>query len=318
MSRTLQIAHRGGTGLWPENTLGAFERAIDLGVDGIELDVHLSADGKLVVHHDERLNPAIARAPDGHWVEPPTPLLKDLTVAELQAYDVGRLRPGSDYAAQHPEQAPLDGARIPLLEDVYRLVQERGNPGFRLYVELKTSLRDLAESADPVELAQAAVALTHEMALSEAVTFVSFDWRTLVRAKELAPEIPNAFTTLPFAMLDPEHASAADDELRSDRSMLRQVSASGAPWSAGFNWHEHAGKAFAERMLRAIASGPSNGWFAWHGDVTEETVSLARELNLEISCWTVDDPVEMNRLSNLGVDAILTDRPDRLAETLLT
>ena len=273
---------------------------------------------KLVVHHDERLNPAIARDPDGRWVEPPTPLLKDLTVAELRVYDVGRLRLGSDYAAQHPEQAPLDGARIPLLEDVYRLLQDRANPGFRLYVELKTSLRNLAESADPVELAQAAVALTYELAMVNAVTFVSFDWRTLVRAKELAPEIPNAFTTLPFAMLDPEHASAADDEPGSERAMLRQASASHTRWSAGFNWHEHTGKTFTERMLQAIATGPSDGWFAWHGDVTQETVSLARKLKLEISCWTVDDPAEMSRLASLGVDAILTDRPDRLAETLRT
>lgn len=316
MSRPLRVAHRGGTGLWPENTLEAFERAIDLGMDGIELDVHLSADGQLVVHHDERLNPAIARGPSGAWLDPPTPLLKLLSAERLRAYDIGRLRPGSEYAARHPEQAPLDGARIPLLAEVYRLVRERARPGFRLYVELKTALRDLSQSADPIELAEAAVALTHRMELGDAVTFVSFDWRALVRAKELAPEIPNAFTTLPCALLDPDDASAAHDEPGSERALLRQASAAGAPWSAGFTWPEHSGATFAERVLRAIAAAPADGWFAWHGDVTAETAAIARELDLETSCWTVDEPVEMARLANLGVDAILTDRPDRLAQTL--
>ena len=70
-------------------------------------------------------------------------------------------------------------------------------------------------------------------------------------------------------------------------------------------------------MLRSIASGPADGWFSWHGDVTAETVKLARELGLKVSCWTVDEPDEMRRLAALGVDAILTDRPDRLREVML-
>lgn len=311
MTKPLLIAHRGGTGLWPENTLEAFARAIDLGVDGIELDVHLSSDGKLVVHHDESLNPSFARGPDGTWLDEPTSLIKDLSVEELRQYDVGRLRPGSDYASRHPGQQAIDGARIPTLEDVYRLVREQAQPGFRLYVELKTALRDLSRSADPVGLAGAAVELTRKMDVSDVVTFVSFDWRALVRAGQLAPEIRNAFTTLPFAYLDPDDPSARDDEPDSDIALLRQASAAGVPWAAGFEWRPQTGQTFAERMLRAIASGPSKGWFAWHGDVTPESVALARELNLEISCWTVDDPAEMARLANLGVDAILTDRPDR-------
>ncbi|MDO9125933.1 MAG: glycerophosphodiester phosphodiesterase family protein, partial [Parvibaculum sp.] len=74
MTKPLQVAHRGGAGLWPENTMAAFERAIGAGADGIELDVHLTRDGKLAVHHDESLKPAIARGPDGQWLTRPTPL----------------------------------------------------------------------------------------------------------------------------------------------------------------------------------------------------------------------------------------------------
>jgi glycerophosphoryl diester phosphodiesterase len=318
MSKTkaLQIAHRGGAGLWPENTMDAFMHAIDNGADGIELDIHLSRDGVLVVHHDESLKPAIARAPDGHWLQRPTPLIKALTYGELRAYDIGRLRPGSGYGARYQEQTPVDGAKIPRLEDVFALVRDRARPGFRLYVELKTALLDLSQSASPEPLAEAATALVLRMGMGERTIFVSFDWRALVHARKIAPEIANAFTTLPFAQIDPADASASADRPGSEDAELRAASAAGAPWAAGIDWRAQAGATFAERMLRAIGTGPADGWFAWHGDISAETVALAEELGLKVSGWTVDEPDEMRRLANLGVEAILTDRPDRLRATL--
>ena len=316
MERVLKIAHRGGAGLWPENTMEAFERAIAAGADGIELDVHLSADGVLAVHHDESLKPAIARGPDGEWLTRPTPLLKELSFEEMQRYDIGRLRPGAGYSSRYPDQTAFDGARIPALRDVYELVKAKAGSDFRLYVELKTALLDLSQSADPAALAEAAVALTREHGLSEQVTFVSFDWRALARAKEIAPEIENAFTTLPFFQIDPEDPSAARDEPGSTDEKLRAASASGAPWANGYDWRVQEGADFALRMLKAIAAGPADGWFAWHGDVTEASVAFCREAGLSVSCWTVDDDAEMRRLIALGVDAILTDRPDRLSKAL--
>lgn len=316
MRTPLHVAHRGGAGLWPENTMAAFARAIAAGADGIELDIHLSKDRKLVVHHDESLKPAIARGPDGAWLTRPTPLLKNLTHDEMRAYDIGRLRPGARYAARYPDQVPADGERIPLLAEVYALVKEKAKPGFRLYVELKTALLDLSQSADPRELADAAVALTREYGLEETVTFVSFDWRALARAKEIAPSILNAFTTLPFFQVDPQDASAARDEPGSEDDLIRKASAAGAPWANGHDWRLQTGATFAERMLRAIAAGPADGWFAWHGDVTPASAALAKELGLAVSCWTVDEEAEMKRLAALGVEAILTDRPDRLAKAL--
>lgn len=316
MSKPLQIAHRGGAGLWPENTLEAFTHAIDAGVDGIELDVHLSRDGVLVVHHDESLKPSIARGPDGKWLERPTPLIKDLDYAELRRYDIGKLRPGSGYGARYPEQTPIGGASIPRLEDALAAARSHAKPDFHIYVELKTALLDLTQSAAPEPLAEAAVALIRRMGMGHRVTFVSFDWRALVHAKKIAPEIPNAFTTLPFFQIDPNDASAARDKPGSEDAAIRAASASGAPWAAGHDWRDQAGATFAERMLKAIGEAPADGWFSWHGDVTAETAALARKLNLTVSCWTVDEPTEMSRLAALGVNAILTDRPDRLRAAL--
>ncbi|MFZ3035350.1 MAG: glycerophosphodiester phosphodiesterase family protein [Parvibaculum sp.] len=317
MPKPLQIAHRGGAGLWPENTMGAFRHALEFGADGIELDVHLTRDGIPVVHHDESLKPAIARGPDGEWLARPTPLIKSLDYQELSKFDLGRLRPGSGYGARYPHQIPSDGERAPKLEEVFGLVKESGNRDFHIYVELKTSLLDLSQSSDPETLAESVVSLIRKMEMERQVTFVSFDWRALVHARKIAPEIPNAFTTYLFAILDPADASAAQDKPGSEEAAMRAASAKGAPWVAGCDWRDQQGVDFAERMLRSIASGPADGWFSWHGDVTAETVKLARELGLKVSCWTVDEPDEMRRLAALGVDAILTDRPDRLREVML-
>ncbi len=306
----LKIAHRGSTGLWPENTMGAFERAIADGAEGIELDVHLSKDGIPVVHHDEALKPSIARAPDGAWLTKPTPLIKDLTFEELQTYDVGRLKPDARYSSRYPEQTPLDGERIPSLAAVIDLVKEKAGPDFVVYTELKTDLMDLTQSSDPVTLANTVVDLVEQKDFAAQTVFVSFDWRALAQAKRLAPHIRNAFTTLPFYSFDPEDKSIANDS--EGAAALRAASAKGADFFGGFDWRNQEGASFGERVLRAIAAGPSDGWFAWHGDIDEATAPLAQELGLTISAWTVDMPDDMKRLTDLQIDAILTDRLDRL------
>ncbi len=315
-----QVAHRGGAGLWPENTLEAFAHAIAMGVQGIELDVHLSADGHPVVHHDESLKPAIARDGVGQWLTRPTPLIKSLRFAELQAYDIGRLKPGSGYAGRYPGQRAIDGARIPLLADVFSLVKAEADPSFRVYVELKTALLDLSHSATPEALAEKVVALVRAMDMSDQVTFVSFDWRALIHARKLAPDIENAWTTLPFFQIDPDDASGPSFPAGSEDALLREASARGADWMGGYDWHHETGATFAARMIAAMGRGQRegvcDGWLAWHGDVTPDNTALARAASLSVSCWTVDEEDEMRRLAALGVDAILTDRPDRLAAVL--
>lgn len=314
MKKPLLIAHRGGAGLWPENTMAAFRHALRMDVDGIELDLHLTRDGTLVVHHDERLKADATRGADGVWLARPTPLIKNLTADELARYDVGRLKPDTRAHAAHPDQIAVDGARVPHFSEVCALVREEARPDFRLYVELKTSLLNLDESADPIELADAAVGFVEAEGLADRVTFVSFDWRTLVRAKALAPDIPNAFITLPFYLLNPEDPSASKDVPGSVAEAYRRASASGASWMAGFDWRREDGTSFAERILRALASGPADGWFTWPHDVGSETMAIARSLGLTVLAGTVDDEAETGRLSALGVDVLFTDRPDRFVQ----
>ena len=118
--------HRGARGVLPENTLPGFCYAIAAGVDSLELDIALTRDRQLVITHDPALNPDLVRR-NGAWIAEPIPI-RDLTAVELSAYDVGRLRPGSDTAARFPDQRPLDGTPIPRLADLFGLTEVRANP----------------------------------------------------------------------------------------------------------------------------------------------------------------------------------------------
>ena len=185
--KTLNIAHRGGAALRPENTLAAFRHAIALGCDGAELDVQLSADGVVIVHHDFQLSPALTPK-DGAWLSGETARIKDLRFAEMQAFDLGRADPASDYARTHPVLIPVDGARIPSLAEVAAL--ETMQP-FTLLVELKSF--DDPASADPVALADAALAVMEDQL--DRTIFVGFDWRGLARIKSRASGARCWFTT---------------------------------------------------------------------------------------------------------------------------
>ena len=138
--------HRGARGLLPENTLPAFEHALALGVDAMELDVGMTRDGVPVVHHDRRLDPDHTRDRSGAWLAPPGPLLRGLDLEALAAFDVGRAAPGGETAKRFPRQMPCDGARVPLLREVLALAQRSGGRRFYFNIEVKLTVEGLAEA----------------------------------------------------------------------------------------------------------------------------------------------------------------------------
>jgi glycerophosphoryl diester phosphodiesterase len=137
--------------------------------DGAELDVQLTRDGVVVVHHDFRLKAGLARK-DGVWLAEPGPRIKDLSLEELRQFDVGTAKAGSAYARTHPLLKPAS-APIPTLQEVLALSRR-----FLLLVELKCDTS--ADSSDPIALADAAYAVTGSQAI-----YVGFDWRALARIR---------------------------------------------------------------------------------------------------------------------------------------
>jgi glycerophosphoryl diester phosphodiesterase len=232
----MNIAHRGGAQLGPENTLAAFAGALARGSDGVELDVQLSRDGVAVVHHDWRLMKDVARK-DGVWLTGPGPRIKDLTFEELRQFDVGAARPDSDYALGHPLLQPMH-APVPALSEVVELAKHAGRP-FLLFLELKCSTSE--DSADPQILADATCEVTGQGRFLESVVFVSFDWRALMHIRERAPEATCWFTT---------------DKLSGDaRPVIDMIAAAGAQgWFPNFRDATPENVAYAgERGLKVGA-----------------------------------------------------------------
>jgi len=302
----LRVAHRGGAALNPENTLSAFADALARGVDGAELDVQLTRDGHAVVFHDFRLQPDICRDDDGQWLSAPAPKIVESSLSELEAIDVGRARPGSDYARGHPLLEGTDNERIPLLGEVVELVRHSAKP-FLLFVELKSSFVDPGLSAPPELLAEKALSVLASANYLPYTVFVGFDWRGLMRIKALAPSARCWFTTLAQSWFregapPPEDAPPPAPALQ----VLRTWAQTGtSPWAAGFDPVKFGGS-----ILKAIKAAGGDGWFAYSGDATKESIAAAHDLGLKAGVWTVDNPYEMRMLATYGIDAICTDRTD--------
>lgn len=303
----LSIAHRGGADLWPENTLEAFARAIDMGVDGLEFDIQLSKDGALVVHHDATLKPDATRL-NGKFLEKPTPRIDALSLSALQDYDVGTLNPDSPYGRRRATRANFDGLKIPTLAALEELVATTAPPGFRLYAELKTDMGIDPDQAH--RLADVYLAALGNSPVAAQHCVVSFDWRALNRVRAARPDIQHAYTTLEFANTDPAHKSAAQDSKLA--AAIRAASENGAPWFDGFDWRDMTGDSHGTKMLAAIDAAGGTGWFAYWQDVDAPRMAQARALGLSVAAWTVNEAETMQRLAALGVEALITDRPDIL------
>lgn len=279
-------AHRGGRGLWPENTLHAFDQSITLGVSTLELDIALTADGVVVVSHDTALNPDHTRDATGAWLPAAGPLIRSLTLAQLQAYDVGRLRPGSPYAEQFATQTPKDGERIPTLAAVFALVKERRAHAVRLNIETKLDPTRPDDSASPEAMVRALLAEVDRAGMAQRVTIQSFDWRSLALVGQLAPQMPRAYLTTARMLQD-------------------------SRWTAGLNAADFG----STPQLVKAAAGATPGPVVWSpagNTVTGAGVKEAQALGLQVIPWTLNTRTDMAKLIDLGVDGLISDFPDRL------
>jgi len=171
--------HRGCRGLAPENTMAAFEKAIELGVTTIELDVLMTRDGVFVVHHDLRLNPKLCRSPVGDPV-------RRLPVADVDYSDISNLDCGSQRSSKFPDQALSPGERIPRLEEVLGLAAGAPYP-VQLSIEIKQPTGKLPQ---PLEVVVAKlVGLVREMSLGKRAIIQSRWGEVLAEVRKQAPDL---------------------------------------------------------------------------------------------------------------------------------
>lgn len=263
--------HRGARGLRPENTLPGFVHALDLGVDAIELDVGLSADGVVVLNHDQVLSarnlvdrgPAQPDDPDFPYVGRP---IRELTLAQLRTVDAGA-------------HLGMPGTGIPTLAEACALLAPEAEVA--LSVELKT---DPTWTDEEVELFTAAVVdILRSHGLAGRARLLAFDWRILAEARSHYPELGRVAL------------------------MERKTLVPGTAWLAGLSP--------ADPVAAALAAG-ATAVSPEHAITTPELVEQAHALALPVIVWTVNGQDDMVRFIEYGVDAIVTDYPDRLQDVL--
>ena len=292
----MNIGHRGAAGLAPENTLAAIARALDEGVDAVEIDVQLSADREVVVHHDFALKPETTRTPNGEWLGMWDSLaLKSLSREQLKTYDVGRLEPHSTYARRYPAQEPADGQRIPTLSEVIGLIKAGSDQKVELWIEIKTSPEEPALSADPIGLGDAVAAVLDRHDFSNRVKILSFDWRALVHLQQVVPQLPTIYLT---------HVGRRLNTIKPGRP-------GPSPWTAGIDVDDFGGS-----IPQAIKAAGGRNWAPHYKYLNPKRMAEARQMGLAVYVWTPDRAEDMARLLRLGVAGIITNRPDRLKSVI--
>jgi glycerophosphoryl diester phosphodiesterase len=259
-------------------------------VNTLETDIAISRDGVLLISHDPALNPDITRGPDGQFLSARGPVIWHTDAAELRRYDVGRLKPGTRYAAQFAQQKPVDGARLPTLEELFALVKKSGNTQVRLALETKLTPTSPDETQAPEPFARALVDAVRSAGLAQRTTILSFDWRTLQAVQKMAPEIGTVYLTIQQRNFD---------NIGADKP-------GASPWTGGIAFADHGS---VPKMIQAAGG---RIWSSFHGDLDAAKVKEAQALGLTVLAWTVNEPAQIARVMDLGVDGIVTDRPDLL------
>ena len=154
--KTRVLGHRGASFYAPENTIPAFSLALEQGADGVELDVHLSKDGELVVIHDERID----RTTNG------TGFVKDYTLAELKGFEAANGKEG------------FDGVAIPTLAEVFELFKDNDK---LVNVEIKTDIFDYPGICEKL------LALEDSAGMNGRIIYSSFNHYTVREMKALRP-----------------------------------------------------------------------------------------------------------------------------------
>ena len=286
--------HRGARGLRPENTLPSVEAALDAGVSTVELDLHLSSDGRVVVWHDPNIDPSKCGVDPAASILVPDPdvvatgsvelMVSRLTVAELGSYRCDRNPDPTAFPDQTVVDSGLAGDRYGIVElgEIFDFVDEYSREGalgeragrVEFNVELKRRPDHpeyIDDNFDGISPGAFELALLEEIdarELWDRVVVQSFDHRSLWALRSVAPEVRLSVLT--------RRGDPTDFE----------------------GW---------------VTQGASIWSPDWR-DVDEATLAAAHEAGLEVIPWTVNDPEVMRRLIALGVDGIITDRPDLAPE----
>lgn len=268
----LIVGHRGSRGLEPENTVKAFQKALGLGAQGLEMDLFITKDGQVVVTHDATISPDLCTKPGGgpvHEQESQRLKIYDLKLEEIKPYDCGS-EPNPDF----PEQENTE-AHIPLLSEVVQQANAytgaEGEP-VRFFIEFKSDqATDNIYHPEPHFFVKATLQVLKEQNALDQTILLSFDKRCLQEARRQQPDIQIGLSF--------EKPEGLEDELDT--------------------------LGFLPNVLCPL-----------HRELTPELLDFAREHELEVVPWTVNDEEDIRKMVEWKVDGIITDYPDKVRNLL--
>lgn len=285
------VGHRGARGILPENSMIGFEFALNTGAILLEFDVVLTRDNVPVITHNHRIHAPTFRRPDGQFLGDEEPKVSSLTFAEIERFDIGRIDGQSEYGRRFPDQAQFDGVQVPRLRDLLRLVSEPRFTDAHLMLEMKSDPDFASDSECRENLVRIIVDEVRTSGLAERTLLHSFDWNILTECQRQAPEIPASYLT----ML-PRNADEAGEE--SSKSICPD-----------FEGRIH-------QIPDLVKEAGGRLWCPYFEDVTAEGIARAREHDLCVAVWTVNEPADIDRMIDFGVDAIVSDYPGRVQRRL--
>lgn len=283
--------HRGARGLLAENTLASLIKPFEFGMDGIEFDVQLSRDDKLVIYHDLRLKPEITRDASNRWVDKNGPPVRSLTLNQLKQYRLGRIKKSSAYGMRFRKQTVLPDQTIPSLYDLVEHLDRHNLGHVTLNIEIKHSPLDADLCPSTEHMAKVIVDEIRNLNISRRCILQSFNWAVIKHVRALDH-------TLPISCLTTGHP--AEDTVSARNG-------SPSPWTGGLDVRD-----FNNNVVDMVLEFNADYWAPNVINLNKTQLERAHAHHLAVMTWTVNHILTMKRLMNWGVDAIITDYPDRL------
>ena len=288
--------HRAARGALPENTMVGCRHTLDIGLKVLELDILVTADGVPVVTHNPRLMAATTRDQDGAWLLHDSPLIYAMNFDTVQKFDIGGLRAHTAYGKKYPDQAFLTGVRVPSLAQVAGLIKEPKFEDVWLNLEIKSS-PEAPENTPPLpELVSTILQVLTDQKISDRVFIQSFDWRVLSELQRQMPEMPRSYLSYNHRVNPTVTVNIYEESV----------------WMDGVSLASHAGA-----LPQAIASLGGQIWSPYFQDINTTELDEAHRQGLIVNAWTVNEPSDIHRMIDLGVDGIITDYPARVQRCLM-
>lgn len=289
--------HRGARGLVPENSIPGYEKAIKLGVDFVDMDVGMTKDKVMVVQHDLTLDPHITRDKNGAWITQATPI-NQITLEEVQQYDVGRIHPDSKYFNYFPKQQPIDGTHIPTLKQAIQYVKSQGGDKIKFQIEIKHDPVHPENCYSPREMAQTLADIIHEENITDRTEVQAFNWQCLYELQQIDPHIATAYLT----------------SAKSEKQMQNPDPKIAGVWTGGKLLKDYDNS--LAKMIKALGG---TLWDPQDVEMTPQKVMEAHEQGLRVVTWSSPstsgkdiDLALTEKVIDMGVDGVITDRPDEV------